>query len=341
MKTIKNELNIDQYIPEYIPENKSICFLDIETDGLSHFYNKIVLIGLNIVNKNGSKIIQVFSDTNTDADEKKLLVEMSNIIETENISVIYTYNGATFDIPFITKKLNYYRIYSTFINIAHIDLIKVIRANRNLLNLENCKLKTVEKLVGINREDTISGKESVLLYKEYLKTKNRAIENTILKHNYEDILYLSKILELEDSLRTENNMIISHEEKDSQNNRLDSNFSLFELIGVKQKKENINIKANALSSVVSCQIYAENYTLHIDSSNRTLELSIDSNKCRIGSESTGQYFDLNSENIDMYKIASIKNDYGLGLPENIMMLSIDDKILMDNIKNLLIELIKR
>ncbi len=335
-KIIENS-KVEQYIPDYIPENKSICFLDIETDGLSHFYNKIILIGLNIVSRKGSKVIQLFSDLNTQSDEKKLLIEMNRILNSENISVIYTYNGSTFDMPFIIKKLNYYKINNSFLNIPHIDLIKIIRANRNYLKLENCKLKTVERLLGINREDTISGKESVLLYNEYLKTKNKGIENTILKHNFEDILYLSKILKLEDSLRSEENTIISIES----DSRSENTVTLLEMMNVKLRNENINIKAKLLGSTVPCQIFAESYTLNIDTKNSTVELTLSTSRCKISSDGVGQYFDLHTENINLYNLSQTKNNYGLGLPENIMLLSIDDKILLDNIKNLLISIIKR
>lgn len=68
------------------------------------------------------------------------------------------------------------------------DILRVSRANRTYLNLPDYKLKTIEKFLGIDREDTISGKESVEMYYDYVSTKDPILKSKILLHNYEDIL---------------------------------------------------------------------------------------------------------------------------------------------------------
>jgi len=48
----------------------------------------------------------------------------------------------------------------------------------------------------INREDTISGKDSIILYFEYLSNRSEALEYIILKHNYDDIINMLPLCNL-------------------------------------------------------------------------------------------------------------------------------------------------
>ena len=68
-----------------------------------------------------------------------------------------------------------------------IDILKIIKPFKEKLSLPDFKLKTIEKYLGIYREDTISGKESVQLYNEYVSSNCNKLKDKILLHNYEDI----------------------------------------------------------------------------------------------------------------------------------------------------------
>lgn len=346
MKIINKRTNINMYMPKYISEEHSVCFLDIETTGLSHVHNRIVLIGLHIISKNDSYIIQILSDKGNLKDEILVLKELSKILET--VDIIYTYNGSTFDIPFITKKLKIHNIKNRIRDVVHIDLIKQIRSNKLSLNLENYKLKTVEKHLGIYREDSISGAESVELYNEYIKTNSPALEKTILKHNFEDVLYLPKVLKLEDGLR--NNSLKSHilnieiRDSDYSINHINKDYLnnvFLELISIKISELNINLKGNLLNHVTPYQVFGSSFTLNIDPKLKSFEINILANKCKFTDNSYGLFIDLNSDSLLSLSILTNKNNYNLNIPENIMLLSIDNEILIDNIKNLLTEIVKR
>ncbi len=45
----------------------------------------------------------------------------------------------------------------------NLDIMRLVKHNKDYFNFQDFKLKTVEKFLGIEREDTISGKESVEL----------------------------------------------------------------------------------------------------------------------------------------------------------------------------------
>ncbi len=182
-------------------KKEQICFLDIETTGLHRDYSYIMLIGFIVYDKPSNSFILVQLFLENKENEKLLLEELLKYINED--SVIITYNGYNFDIPFINHRLQKHNISHNIKKSSIFDIYKIIRKskpnidkNSKLLSFEKLNLKTIEKYLGIYRKDQISGKESVSLYKEYLINKNENIKNIILTHNYEDILNLSKIIKI-------------------------------------------------------------------------------------------------------------------------------------------------
>ena len=68
------------------------AYLDIETTGLSSFYNYITVIGIYLVNGRRTKVVQL---VDKEVTRQNLLANM------EDVHTIYTYNGKRFDLPFI------------------------------------------------------------------------------------------------------------------------------------------------------------------------------------------------------------------------------------------------
>jgi len=186
----------DKYIPdEYkILFNDDFIVLDIETTGFSREKSTIMLIGL-IIKSNDSIISKQFFAESL-SEEKQLLITLKNLLSSMKNYFLITYNGYSFDIPFINAKLKKHNIDFQIPNVYNFDIYRLIRANKKFLNLERYNLKSVEKFLQINRKDTISGKENIELYYNYLTTKDENILKTILLHNYEDILYLLPILKI-------------------------------------------------------------------------------------------------------------------------------------------------
>ncbi|MFZ5966184.1 MAG: ribonuclease H-like domain-containing protein [Bacillota bacterium] len=187
------------YIKEAFHQPKNFQFLhnhvdflifDIETTGLNPNIDKIILIGMLFVKNDQIIITQLFCNNKT--DEVQLLQKFSKIIEGYDLYI--TYNGNTFDIPFLNKRLEINKIPYVIDRRKSFDLLKTVRSNRDLLNLPDCKLKTLEKFLGIQRTDTISGAESVLLYEEYVRSKDERLKHAVLLHNHDDLYYLGKCL---------------------------------------------------------------------------------------------------------------------------------------------------
>ncbi|MEA1975006.1 MAG: ribonuclease H-like domain-containing protein [Bacillota bacterium] len=190
------ESDYKKYIPvEFQNEfNQDFVVLDIETTGFSRENCSIILIGIIIKTNNNIISQQIFCESLS--EEKKLLTHLQNTLLSLDKFFLITYNGHSFDIPFINNKFNKYHINYQINNIKNFDIYRMIRANKKLLNLEKYNLKSIEKFLNINRLDTISGKDSIRLYYEYLRTKNTELLNKILLHNQEDILYLLKLLKI-------------------------------------------------------------------------------------------------------------------------------------------------
>ncbi len=171
-----------------LTDRENFKFMDIETKGLSN--RAIILIGIGQIK--GDKIIvsQYFLRDYT---------EEANIIDAylshlDENSVHVTYNGKTFDIPYIKNRCVYNRINAN-LDLAHMDLMYFAK---NLWgeNLDNCKLQTIEEeLFGIERKDDVPGKYIPGYYDAYLENNNIGPVVPIIEHNAQDIISLAVFLE--------------------------------------------------------------------------------------------------------------------------------------------------
>lgn len=182
---------------DFYTEKGSVAVLDIETTGLSSLNNKIIIFGVLEITPEGLISTQYFAENR--GEEKAVLKEIPKYLE--GFDVIITFNGASFDLPFIKKRLEKHGFsLPEKDSFVHLDLYKVIKKQKELFQLNSYSQKSVEAYMGITREDTISGGESVQLYHAYEKSQNKAYKKTILLHNQEDIYHLSKMLSLYEKL---------------------------------------------------------------------------------------------------------------------------------------------
>ena len=173
------------------------CIFDIETTGLSaHRGNKIILTACLIPNSTGVTITQFLAEN--PYEEDRVIMATMNFLKDESVDYLITYNGASFDIPFMkqrlaTKNLPY------VLNMYEFDLYNFIRSNTGLKSqIGSLSQKNVERHFGIssNRKDVISGRESVKLFAEYAINQDSVIEKIILTHNREDVLQLCHLFNI-------------------------------------------------------------------------------------------------------------------------------------------------
>jgi uncharacterized protein YprB with RNaseH-like and TPR domain len=149
-------------------------YLDIETSGGYQDVDEITVIGIY----DGNDVRTFVNGINLDDFETAIAC----------YDLVITFNGATFDLPFIR---------GWFPNIslpaAHIDL-------RFLLKKLGYTggLKKIEKDLGINRDadiDGIDGFEAVRLWRAYQWGDERALE-TLIRYNSADIVNLKPLMEI-------------------------------------------------------------------------------------------------------------------------------------------------
>ena len=170
-----------------IPDYENFKFMDIETLGLSNV--PIILIGVAEIKGNNIISSQYFL---RDLDEE-IAVLKGYFSHLDEDSVHVTFNGKTFDVPYIKNRLNYHRIDVDF-DLAHLDLMyfaKYLWRDE----LPNCQLQTIEKYkFGLERVDDVPGQYIPDYYNTYLSERNIGPMIPIIEHNRQDIVSLADFL---------------------------------------------------------------------------------------------------------------------------------------------------
>lgn len=155
--------------PEFMD---SCAFLDIETTGLDAWNAVITTIALY----DGARIKYYVNGRNLD----------DFVRDIRAYDLIVTFNGKTFDIPFIES---FFNIQMTQ---AHIDLRYVLGSLGYKGGLKRC-----EKALGIDRGelDGVDGYFAVLLWKDYVQTGEEKALETLLAYNIEDVVNLRFLMD--------------------------------------------------------------------------------------------------------------------------------------------------
>lgn len=154
-------------------------YLDIETTGLSSYYNEITVIGIYRENRGDERLIQLVGE---DATKDNLLEVL------DGVDKIFTYNGNRFDIPFIHNCLE--------VDLAamylHHDLMYDCWKN-NLYG----GFKAVEQQLGISRQlKDVDGFEAVRLWWRYRDYGDHDALAMLLAYNREDVVNLKVLREI-------------------------------------------------------------------------------------------------------------------------------------------------
>jgi len=172
----KNKLPQSEYYRLYDFFKEDCIFLDIETTGLDPKNNDITLIGL-------------FDGINTKTMIKGINFNLKTLKEElKNYKLIVTFNGSSFDVPFINK------IYPNLLpNIPNFD----VKSVTDRLNLKG-GLKEIEKKLGIKRNKIIEkfyGGDALTLWKMYRATGDDYYLKLLVEYNEEDIINLKTVAE--------------------------------------------------------------------------------------------------------------------------------------------------
>ncbi len=169
-------------------DRESICFLDIETTGLSPT-TYLFLIGLMFWEK-GRFVAELVFARNY-AEETAVLKYVRDTMS--RFGSVVTYNGDRFDLPFIETRLATARV-GPLDPIASVDLLYTARrVFRDVL--PNCRLGTVERHIrGIDRTGDIPGRYIPAAYHDYVRTGDARAMKNVLYHNRMDLFTMAILI---------------------------------------------------------------------------------------------------------------------------------------------------
>lgn len=286
-------------------------FFDIETTGLNAKYNRVISINSLYCKNETLYINQLFS--NNENDEEIVLRSFLDILK--NFDTIITYNGNSFDLPFLSKRINYNSLDFTFDSYCKLDLLKEIRILKSKITLNNYKLKTVENYFNIPRKDILSGKDIVKLYTSYLLNQKKEYRDLILHHNYEDVLnlpiLLDKIINSFDKIYILNYM----------NQKIVAMLNYSDIIF---KKNKIIFKFHTINKNYTDYInFGSNYKIYTDSRSNNIRIDLESYLYK--ENSSDFYYLLNEDfKLDFYRVLN-------KMKKNVIPIKFENTIYYDNL----------
>ena len=310
----------------------NLCFLDIETTGFSRKYNQVYLIGLVYYNESEEQwnLKQIFAEDLN--EEVEILNCFNNMVS--NFKTLITYNGDNFDIPFLKSRMKYYKIENKISKINSFDIYREIKANDSYLNFENLKLKTIEENLGIYREDPYTGKDCIDFYFQYVDNNDKALKENILRHNYEDLYYLAEIVEIFEVLESIKSLEV---DLDTDNNvtNLNNNKVCIQILDILIKGNvlNIHCKTTPIKKETNIIHYGENFNLKWQNEN-SLMIDLDIKEGWITPTKKASYIEKSQLGMNNILDSSLYM-----VPDNLILLKVEKKWMMENIKNIIKELI--
>lgn len=189
-----SEETIENYSIAYPLENltplERVLFLDIETTGFTARSSYLYLIGCAYYQAGKWRTIQWMAETyEQEADILVAFFEFAKLYK-----YLVHFNGNNFDLPFLSQKCNQFALPYSFEDFIGIDLYKRIAPYKFFLKLPNCKQKTLEQFLGINRKDAFSGGELIGIYHDYIKSPTEFSEKALFLHNADDLKGMLEIL---------------------------------------------------------------------------------------------------------------------------------------------------
>ena len=192
----------------YCFELEDLLFLDIETLGI--YDSPMIVVGLGYFKDNKFNIDILFA---RDLEEEISICEHLKNKILPNFKCLVTYNGKSFDIPYIANRFLYFFDENPMISEDDIPYKQVNTKYHHIDLYHNCRRKykgmfhnytltnMEEQLLQMKRENELPSNLVGTCYRMYLKDPQRYIGliKEVIEHNYYDIyalpLILQKILE--------------------------------------------------------------------------------------------------------------------------------------------------
>jgi len=167
---------------------RRVLFLDTETTGLSGGAGTVAFeVGLGFIEPRGMVIRQyVMRDY---CEEPAMMAEIAALIS--RFDTIVSFNGKSFDLPLLESRMIMSRIRIPLTRMPHLDLLHAARRVYKL-RLKRCSLLALEETVlGLGRHDDLPGAQVPQRYFDYIRTREFALLEDVLRHNFDDVRSLA------------------------------------------------------------------------------------------------------------------------------------------------------
>ncbi len=185
---------------------EDMLLFDIETTGLSAARDHIYCIGCG--RREGDEITTDLFFAEQSAEETSVLEAFISLLRSH--PDLITFNGTTFDIPFIRKRATLYGQPDPFRRpetkqeagamisdeFTFIDLYRVASGMKSLLRLPSYRQKSIEQFLGYSRKDRYDGGQLVNFYHQYINAPDPETLSLLLLHNEEDVRGMFELVAL-------------------------------------------------------------------------------------------------------------------------------------------------
>lgn len=176
------DIKIDYDLSSIAPL-KDILFIDIETTGFSAASSSLYLIGCAFYENDSFNCRQFFAEKPVEEEEiLKQFIEFA-----KNYKLLIHFNGNNFDIPYLQDKCKKYNLECPLTEMDGLDIYRRIAPYKDFIKVPNCKQKTLEQYIGIDREDIYSGGDLINVYHQYVMQFDVDSLAKLLLHNENDI----------------------------------------------------------------------------------------------------------------------------------------------------------
>lgn len=169
-------------------EPEKVLFLDIETTGLSNC--PLFLIGTMYLEGDNFKFNLPFA---RDYSEEASLLYYFNSVFAE-FNVLATFNGKSFDIPFIKNRMTFHQVPQVKFDQFHFDVL--IHSRRKWRGITpNCKLQTLEKQIcGRRRVGDLPSAMIPRVYREFVRSGDTRLLRKVFHHNALDLITMTELI---------------------------------------------------------------------------------------------------------------------------------------------------
>lgn len=177
---------------------RRVVFFDIETTGLSGGAGTVAfLAGCGWFDDDGFVVRQYFLAG--PSGERPMLDALGRVFD--DASLLVTYNGRTFDLPFMETRWAYHRSAPPTEDLPHFDMLPIARrlwsrrASARPGEDEGCSLTALERrILDFHRHGDVPGFEIPARYFHFLRSGDPGSVGAVLEHNRLDIVSLAAVM---------------------------------------------------------------------------------------------------------------------------------------------------